>query len=100
MWFIYKISWIYETPKKIMKKKAFKDKFGILFEELIVSKYSLINEYMLYFLIRRFIYALFVVFLYDYPNIQLLMINLFISIPVTYTIIVDDFTFMYIETLR
>jgi len=74
-----------EVPVKELEKKKFKKLYGTVIEDIDVKGYG--TYYYPIFLFRRLLYALCLIYLYEYPNIQLIFIIL-IMFPVIFFVIV------------
>jgi len=70
--FLARSFWLVERPLKVLRSKAFKERYGNIVEDLIVRKKHLVARYYYpIYLIRRIIYAVVLIVLYEYPKIQM-----------------------------
>jgi len=74
-----------EIPVNELKEKKFKRVYGTIIEDIDVKGYGI--YYYPIFLFRRLLYALCLIYLYEYPNIQLIFIIL-IMLPVIFFVTV------------
>lgn len=72
--------WV-ESKRKILKSDEFKASYGAVIDDIKLKGYA-IYFYPLY-LYRRLIYAGLIIILFDYPEIQLILIIILNIIPVS-----------------
>lgn len=69
-----------------LKSSEYQDAYGAIIEDIRMKEYSVL--YYPIFLFRRLLYSICLVFLYDYPNIQMIVIINCLLFPVILTITV------------
>jgi len=77
--------WLVETPKNELESQEFKDSYGTLCEDLRIEDSSVF--FYPIFMFRRIIYAALLVFIYQFPVLQLWLILFFPAILVFFLIL-------------
>lgn len=87
--------WV-ENEIDTLKSSEFTDKYGAVIEEIKLENYSI--YYYPLFLYRRIAYAGLVVYVLDYPTMQLIVIFAVTVLPVCVVLIIDAYLLDMCET--
>lgn len=71
-----------ETSDEEVGKPLFISQYGTLFEDIDTEKSLMSKKYYGVFIIRRFFFAVFLIFLYAYPLIQAICLFVIAILPV------------------
>ena len=71
-----------ELPLEELTAESFKKKYGTIIEDVKIE--SMTVFFYPLFLLRRFVYALLLILLYEHPNVQLMALIIVTIIPVFY----------------
>lgn len=86
--FFLKSFYLIESDYNLIISYKFNKSYGTIIEDLDIDGYGL--YYYPIYLFVRLIYPITIIFLYEYPRLQLVLVIFFILLPVRCSPLVDD----------